>query len=244
MIRWLKRAVVSVFDTGLRTWAWAVTVRFDHRLPSYYRDLAGGEAMGVRKQPLRGADIIVQLRRHSPRNIWELGSGSSTGVFASYASTRGARSVTVEHSDQWRNVTLAALERAGLATDAAEVVLAPTRLDERGVGYAIDVPDDVDFVYVDGPPTKDKSGRVHPCIDVLDALDRGARPRVILVDGRDPTLAALRGHSVVAAEYDVQIGQRSRHAKLPSWRDRLRFRPHHVLVRRPPSDPQPQATEG
>jgi hypothetical protein len=236
LIRWLKNFVVASEQKALELWAWTVTSRFDRRLRTFYGALTGGTAMGVRKQPFRGADIIVQLRRHAPRSICELGSGSSTGVFAGYAERHDARAVVLEHDERWREVTLDALRTAGFDARKLEVIHSDTRVEERGVGYTMPVPDEVDFVYIDGPPAKDDAQRNFACIDVLEALERGTRPSAIMIDGREPTVTALLEHPVVQAEYEAVFarptGGRPSRSGLPSWRESLRFRPHHIFTLR------------
>lgn len=243
MVPRLKDLLVRSRQWAKRQWAWApyragiarawmMTVRYDRRLRSFYRGLAGGRATGVRKQPFRGADIIRQLRRCAPRYICELGSGSSTGVFASYVERHDAQAVAFEHDSNWREVTLEALRLSGLDTGRLKVTRVDTRVDERGVGYASPVPDDADFVYVDGPPSKDDGGRNFACVDVLEALERGARPGTIMVDGRKPTVAALREHPVVQTEYEAVFAREDGRADRLSWREALVFRPHHVFTLR------------
>jgi predicted O-methyltransferase YrrM len=231
-IRRLENLSVASWQRVISHLAWLLTARYDKRLRSFRRSLIGGSATGVRAQPFRGLDIILQLRRHAPRSICELGSGASTGVFASYVERHRGRHVAFEHDERWRQVTLQALKASGLDHGDLEVIQSDARATARGVGYTAPIPDDVDFVYVDGPPAKDETGRRFACVDILEALDRGARPGTIMVDGREQTVSALLMHPAVQGEYEVDFQRGSGRSGLPAWRESLRFRPHHIFTLR------------
>ena len=93
-------------------------------------------------------------------------------------------------------------------------------------------PVEVDFVYVDGPPVTDETGRNFACVDVLEALERGVRPGAVMVDKGEPTVTTLLEHPVVQAEYEAVFAREYGRSALPSWREALRFRPHHVFTLR------------
>jgi predicted O-methyltransferase YrrM len=118
------------------------------------------------------------VRRHRPKLIMELGSGSSTFLFAAALRANGSgRLISVEHESEHARHTAQLLEQAGLS-DWAEIVTAP--LVERSIGerefqwYDLDpllarLTEKIDLLFVDGPPGKMQSLSRYPALPVFKA---------------------------------------------------------------------------
>jgi len=100
--------------------------------------------------------LYEHCRRTRPRTIVDVGSGASTLALAAYASDSGARLVSFEHELPHLDVTAKALIDAHLM-DHVELRCVPigdvAAHGFRGNGYVFgELPLDIDFVFVDGPP--------------------------------------------------------------------------------------------
>jgi hypothetical protein len=116
------------------------------------------------------------IRRHRPRLVLELGSGSSTWLIAAALRANGTgRIVSVEH-DAAHVARSAQLLEQGELSDWAQLVQAP--LIERAIGgrtfqwYDIDaflkaLPEKIDLLFIDGPPGKMQSLSRFPAMPVL-----------------------------------------------------------------------------
>lgn len=118
--------------------------------------------------------LYHHCEKTKPRVIIDLGSGASTVVLARYVADveatplapdgtqRTVKLISVEHDPTYLEITRGALQRAELehAVDLRHIPLGPvSACGLTGVGYPIkDVPQDVDFVFIDGPPG-DSGGR-------------------------------------------------------------------------------------
>ncbi len=150
------------------------------------------------------------LGRIKPRNILELGSGSSTAVFADYVrcSTEPCFVCSVDDNEDWldqaKNMAWGDTDPSG----KAEFIYAPRAVNEQSVPpqsrYDIDLNSNYDFVFIDGPPmrvgTKKNKSMVNS--NVFDLLESNP-PKTIIVDIRRPTVAALRAHC--SGDYDVTV---------------------------------------
>ncbi|WP_349371509.1 hypothetical protein [Salinarimonas sp.] len=163
---------------------------------AFLQVLTQGEAVGVRGHPWRALDIEKVLRMLAPKRIAELGSGTSTGIFASYVRERdGASLISVDETEHWAGLTRAGLEAVGLAPHPRIDVVASRRIEgRRGSHYAFTIEPDIDLVYVDGPSVSKRDGKGTPNEDVLRAFEAGHFPRAIVVDGRIETVDAIRRH--------------------------------------------------
>lgn len=170
-------------------------------LMAAYAAFSQGSQSGAGRQPFKGWDLSRLLAAAKPRFVVELGSGTTSAVFASYALAHGARYLSYEHSEHWAEVTRKALESAGLTGDGVEIRFVPMRLDEDGrtSGFVEDLPPDADFLYVDGPPCPTRDGVKWANDDVTRLLATGARPRTIVVDGRVETVVRIRDDAAGAA---------------------------------------------
>lgn len=122
------------------------------------------------------AFLFHLVRRHRPKLVLELGSGSSTVLFAAALRANGAgRVISIEHDALHARHTAELLEQADLS-DRVELLHAPlvpvqvndqafqwydlwTRLQTLG--------EKVDFLFVDGPPGKVQSLSRYPALPVL-----------------------------------------------------------------------------
>ena len=116
------------------------------------------------------------IRRQRPKLILELGSGSSTFLFAAaLRANGGGRLISVEHEREHARHTAQFLEQADLS-GWAEIVVAP--LVERSVGdrvfqwYDLDgvlatLAEKIDLLFVDGPPGKMQSLSRYPALPIL-----------------------------------------------------------------------------
>ena len=163
---------------------------------AFVEDLTDGKAVGVRGYPWRAMDQLKILRKVAPQRIVELGSGTSTGLFARYVhQTHGASLLSLDESEDWARLSLKGLERAGLAPHPA-IRLEVARRMENAAGsfYAFDLPLDIDLLYIDGPSVMKVEGKKTANQDIVRLFERGGRPRAIMVDGRVATVQAIADH--------------------------------------------------
>lgn len=152
-------------------------------------------------QWLRLAEIARIFKTHSPLTVCELGGGTSSAMFASILSD-AVRFVTVEESGYWQTRML---DLVGDFSRYMTCVRADRMVDSRNgesvTYYDIDHTKNYDLVYVDGPSAqplehdrglniKDPDGLM-PNIDVELFWENGQYPRIILIDGRRPTVRRL-----------------------------------------------------
>jgi predicted O-methyltransferase YrrM len=116
------------------------------------------------------------IRRHRPKLIMELGSGSSTFLFAAALRANGSgRLISIEHESEHAAHTAQMLAQADLS-DWVELLVAP--LAERGVDgrafhwYDIGprlaaLNERIDLLFIDGPPGKMQSLSRYPALPVL-----------------------------------------------------------------------------
>lgn len=97
------------------------------------------------------AELESYLYRESPRQIVEMGSGLSTIVLAHYARITGASVTTLEHDARYLRQTEQMLRERGLDHS---VTLAAANLIGSPPTYKYDLPDEIDFLVIDGPPER------------------------------------------------------------------------------------------
>jgi hypothetical protein len=160
---------------------------------------------GSPRQPFKGRDLWKLLDRHRPSSIVELGSGTTSAVFALWAREHRARYTAYEHHEGWAAVTENCLREAGLRDDSSRIAVVPSRVGARSesTGFVEPLPLDSDFIYVDGPPCKLDSGKKVPNDDVVRLFEAGGRPGTIVVDGRFETVDLIRQHPV-GSTYEFQ----------------------------------------
>lgn len=165
-----------------------------------YAAFQRAQQSGSPRQPFKGWDLWKILQAVRPNSIVELGSGTTSAVFALWSQRSGASYTAFEHYEGWAKVTVQCLTEAGLTTVAGRgVVCIPTQVsaDQSSVGFEQPLPLDADFLYIDGPPCLLESGRKVPNDDATRLLDRGGVPKAIVVDGRVETVDLLLKHPAI-----------------------------------------------
>ena len=166
-----------------------------------YAAFSQAQQSGSPRQPFKGRDLWKILQAVQPKSIVELGSGTTSAVFALWSQKFGVSFTAFESHEGWSKVTSQCLAQAGLTPAAGlGVVCVPTQLkeDQSSIGFEQPLPSDVDLLYVDGPPCVLESGRKVPNDDAARLLDRGILPKAIVVDGRGETVDLLLKHPAAA----------------------------------------------
>lgn len=154
------------------------------------------------------------IRRHRPRLIVELGSGSSTVLFAASLRANGSGHViAVEHDAEHARHTAALLAQAELS-DRAEIVLAPLKdltlsggtfqwYDLQPILAALS--EKIDLLFVDGPPGKVQSLSRFPALPVL-ASQLSPRAIVVVDDGarEDETRMVALWRELEGVSFDAE----------------------------------------
>lgn len=208
------------------------TVARTPELVRAYQAFREASQSGASRQPFKGRDLWRILETAAPNSIVELGSGTTSAVFALWAKRRSASYVAFEHDAHWAEVTERCLRQVHLVDGSnATIKHVPSKVreDQRSTGFVHPIPRDTEFIYVDGPPCLLENGKKVPNDDVSRLLDAGGLPRMIVVDGRIETVDLILAHPK-ASQYRffpsyVYSLRRDR------WRDALAAREHTVLVR-------------
>jgi len=156
---------------------------------SYLRLLDAGVKKKMTKQSSRMLDLRMLLLRYRPQHIAELGSGLSTLIFANFCQKQNASLDSFEENPDW--VRLLELALPPNQKDKYKPTLVNRVLTADECHYDQAIPKGVDFVYVDGPANRKEGGIDRPCTDLIHALRRGERPRVICIDGRKSTVTLV-----------------------------------------------------
>lgn len=135
------------------------------------------------------AYLFRQVRRHRPKLIFELGSGSSTVLLAASARANGmGRVISIEHDHKHRLRTKQFLKQTDLL-DWVEQVEVPLVEQQFGAlklrwydlaGFLRGLSEKIDFLFVDGPPGKIQALSRYPALPVL--IPHLAPNALILVD--------------------------------------------------------------
>ena len=196
-----------------------VVTGFDPGLIDAFSEIEKQSGTHTRDVFHRAADIIDWLSRVRPTSIHEFGSGRSSLVFSLWAKRYGIPYIAFEQAGDWVSIVSAAIVSLG---GTGKIVLTGTRrLGERGNRFSADAPDNVDFIYVDGPIGSPVN------FDVSDHLRRGCRPRTILIDGRTYTCEHLASLPE-ARDYNVQFQFKA----LPQCVNQTEIRRHTSFVLR------------
>ncbi|MBX5180755.1 hypothetical protein HJB77_31820 [Rhizobium lentis] len=149
----------------------------------------GGLAPKMQAYKLVSLNRLLEAER--PTSILELGSGSSTVIFARYAAQNNANFVTIDESKEWLQNTMSMLTAFGVSNFVTPYVRNKhIDLEKKTASYVDRPPVDADFVLVDGPALE-LSGKTYidaVCTDVFDMLPR---PKTIIVDIRRPTVERM-----------------------------------------------------
>lgn len=196
-----------------------------------YRAFARTSQSGVPRQPFKGRDLWRVLDRFKPRKIVELGSGTTSAVFAHYARAHGAAYVCFEHNAEWAATTERCLREAKLIGDDSPIKVTDMQVTDNTTssGFVESLPADADFIYVDGPPCPIIDGIKKPNDDVVRLFERGGRPRCIVVDGRFDTVDLIRAHPA-AADYSFEASYVYA-LRRNLWGEALRFREHSIIFK-------------
>jgi predicted O-methyltransferase YrrM len=132
------------------------------------------------------------IRRHRPKLILELGSGSSTVLLAASARANGVgRVISIEHDPGYRDRTAQFLRQTELSdrVDLVEAPLVEQRFGEHTLQWYDLAPllrtlsEKIDFLFVDGPPGKTQPLSRYPALPVLRP-HLSAQAQILVDDGR------------------------------------------------------------
>ncbi|MBX5143090.1 hypothetical protein HJB79_30745 [Rhizobium lentis] len=150
-----------------------------------------GGGLAPKMQAYKLVSLNRLLEAEKPTSILELGSGSSTVIFARYAAQNNANFVTIDESKEWLQNTMSMLTAFGVSNFVTPYVRNKhIDLEKKTASYVDRPPVDADFVLVDGPALE-LSGKTYidaVCTDVFDMLPR---PKTIIVDIRRPTVERM-----------------------------------------------------
>lgn len=159
---------------------------------------AGGLKHDFQGYKLR--QLIHVLEVYRPRSVLELGSGSSTAIFANYIRrTSNGRLVSVDESRQWLN-NARNLAEVDAADGRFVWMEAKTKICDRlgvpSIEYDVALNESFDLVFIDGPSLRIDNAKRKDAMNgnVLDLLEEHP-PKVIVVDGRYTTVKALASHT-------------------------------------------------
>jgi len=122
------------------------------------------------------AFLFHLIRRHRPKLMLELGSGSSTVLFAAALRANGVgRLISVEHDPAHARQTKETLDQAGLSdrVELLNVPLVETPVNGRSFQWydlsrrLETLGEKIDFLFVDGPPGKMQSLSRYPALPML-----------------------------------------------------------------------------
>ncbi len=173
-----------------------------------YAAFAAASQISSSRQPFKGWDVWQLLERFRPRHIAEMGSGTTSAVFALWAQRNGAQYVCFEHHPQWAELTQRCLNESGICAGRptpVRVVASRVREDGAATGFVEPIPAQADFIYIDGPPCLLPNGRKVPNDDIERLFSSGVRPLAIVLDGRLETVDLIRNHPV-GRYYDCELG--------------------------------------
>lgn len=174
----------------------AFTSRETPELLRAYNLFAQNSQLGAHRQPFKGWDVWRLLEKFQPNYIFEAGSGTTSAVFVLWANINGAKYVCYEHHSEWAKITEDCLRESGLIGRKSPVHIVKSIMcdDDHSIGFEEDIPMDADFVYIDGPPCKLPNGKKVPNNDIIRFLDKGGRPKNIIIDGRVATVDLIKAH--------------------------------------------------
>jgi hypothetical protein len=104
------------------------------------------------------------------------------------------------------------------------------RADQSSIGFELPLPQDADFLYIDGPPCVLEGGRKVPNDDATRLLDQGNLPKTITVDGRVETVDLLLKHPAIA-QYSFFPGL-AYCLRKGFFRQALAGREHSIFIRK------------
>jgi hypothetical protein len=146
-----------------------------------------------KRQPIKGYDLWKHLLNFKPKNIVELGSGTTSAIFSLYAKIYNSKYVAFESFEKWRDVTIKSISH--ISSDD-NILFIPSQIDENNLNthFIIPIPNNVDFLYIDGPPCTLPNGKKVPNNDIIIAFDNYILPKFIIIDGRHETIELIKNH--------------------------------------------------
>jgi hypothetical protein len=147
------------------------------------------------RQPIKGYDLWKLLNKYSPKNIVELGSGTTSAIFALYSKTNNSNYIAFESHLNWLNVTQNSISKISLHQNDIQFV--KTEINEIGTAthFCKIIPNNVDFLYIDGPPCTLDNGKKVPNDDIIIAFANNILPKYIVIDGRHETVELILNHN-------------------------------------------------
>lgn len=196
--KFIATKVAGLRRRGEKRIAISSTTKETPELLKAYEAFARNSQSGSPRQPFKGWELWNLLEKYKPKHIAEMGSGTTSAVFALWAEKNRATYVCYEHHAEWAKITESCLRDTDLIKGDSPVKVIPTRVsdDKKANGFIESVPEDADFIYVDGPPCKLEDGTKVPNDDVIRLFDHGGKPRTIVVDGRLETVDIIREHEL------------------------------------------------
>ncbi len=152
-----------------------------------------------RMQAYKLASLERVLEEHKPKSILELGSGSSTVVFAEYARKNNARLLSIEENEGWAEK----FKKNVGGDDKIQIRICNrvTLKDKTPPEIRYDLPADEQFdcIFIDGPPLEFDGVKRKDSVNsnVFDFKDT----KLIIVDGRYATAKEIAKRW--SSEYNV-----------------------------------------
>jgi hypothetical protein len=145
------------------------------------------------RQPIKGYDLWNLLLKFKPNNIVELGSGTTSVIFALYSKLYNKKFIAFESFEKWRDVTIECV--ADISSDDI-IIYNPSQnsKDMSATHFTKPIPNDVEFLYIDGPPCLLPNGKKVPNDDIIIAFENKIFPNYIVIDGRHETVDLILNH--------------------------------------------------
>lgn len=181
-----------------------------------------------KRQPIKGYNLWNLLLKFKPNTIIELGSGTTSVIFALYSKLYKKKFIAFESFEKWRDVTIECL--AGISTD--ELILfnpSENSLDNVAVHFKNPIPNDVEFLYIDGPPCILPNGSKVPNDDIIIAFKNNIFPKFIVIDGRHETVDLILKHNFFTYYKFYPSFSYSLYTK--KYFQAIHFREHSVFVK-------------
>ncbi len=208
--------------------------KYRHIIEIVKRYRSGEGALANPSQAYKLYELNELLHKFRPCSILELGSGSSTCMFARYVKGSSSRLTSVDESEEWLEHTRDIVEQTVGEIANVQFIHADKAVNRssspRSTAYEWSFTGEFDLVYVDGPSLRIDGVRDKQVInyDIVEMLLSGHRPKAILVDVRRATAIYLAEHFFDL--YDFELSH------LFDNRVKLNYQYHSILVLKGGSD--------